>query len=316
MNGTCLSFDNPIRDAISRIRFAPASNNLLISSWDSVLRLYDVDESEVRLENPTIGGAALLDCCFESESVALTANSDGSVVRYDMRLENNNAIGKHEDAANCVEYSEETGQIITSGWDNSIKFWDARSGSSAGCLSNLVAGVESMSLSVFNLMVALKSSVHMYDLRYLDREVRVKEPFTGIHVKCVRSSSNLGGFMTGSIDGRVALEYFGDSSSEKDGYAFKCHPKSTDGRYHLVAVNDIAFNPVLCGVLITGDNEGHAIMWDVQSRRRLTELPRHPSSVASLAYNHDGQLLAVASSYTYQEANERLLGLPYTFEFL
>ncbi|GER31825.1 transducin/WD40 repeat-like superfamily protein [Striga asiatica] len=307
MNGSCLNFDNPIRDAISRIRFAPASNNLLLSSWDSVLRLYDVDESDVRLETPN-GGAALLDCCFESESVALTANSDGSVIRYDMRLGNSNVLGKHEDSATCVEYSDETCQIITSGWDNSIKFWDARSGNSVGCLSNLVVGVESMSLSVFNLMVALKSSVHMYDLRYLDREVRVKEPFTDIHIKCVRSSSNLGGFMTGSIDGRVALEYFDDSSSEKDGYAFKCHPKSKDGRHHLVAVNDIAFNPVLCGVLITGDNEGHATMWDVQSRKRLMELPRYPNCVASLAYNHNGQLLAVASSYTYQEANERLVG--------
>ncbi|GER37448.1 heavy metal transport/detoxification superfamily protein [Striga asiatica] len=260
-----------------------------------VLRLYDVDESEVRLETPTTRGAALLDCCFESESVALTANSDGSVVRYDMRLGNSNAIGKHDDAATCVEYSEETCQIITSGWDNSIKFWDARSGR-----------VDSMSISVFNLMVALKSSVHIYDLRYLDREVRVNEPFTDIHVNCVRSNSNLGGFMTGSIDGRVALEYFGDSGSQKCGYAFKCHPKSKDGRHHLVAVNDIAFNPVLCGV-ITGDNEGHATMWDVQSRRHLMELPRYPNSVASLAYNHDGQLLAVASSFTYQEANEREL---------
>ncbi|KAL3621744.1 hypothetical protein CASFOL_034404 [Castilleja foliolosa] len=37
MNGSCLSFDNPIRDAISRIRFAPVSNNLLISSWDSLV---------------------------------------------------------------------------------------------------------------------------------------------------------------------------------------------------------------------------------------------------------------------------------------
>lgn len=34
MNGNCLNIE--IRDAISRIRFAPQSNNLLISSWDSV----------------------------------------------------------------------------------------------------------------------------------------------------------------------------------------------------------------------------------------------------------------------------------------
>lgn len=34
------------------------------------------------------------------------------------------------------------------------------------------------------------------------------------------------------------------------------------------------------------------------------QLPRYPNSIASLSYNHTGELLAVASSYTYQEANE------------
>lgn len=83
-----------IGDAISRIRFAPHSNNLLISSWDSVsfhfpfplfslgaaaltqflqnLRLYDVDASVLRLEASS--EAALLDCCFQHDS---TAASDG-----------------------------------------------------------------------------------------------------------------------------------------------------------------------------------------------------------------------------------------------
>ncbi|GFQ02053.1 mitotic checkpoint protein bub3.3 [Phtheirospermum japonicum] len=277
MNGSSLSFDNPIRDAISRIRFAPVSNNLLISSWDSSLRFYDVDKCELRTEAPT-EGAALLDCCFESESMALSANSDGSILRYDLRLGNSNAIGTHEDSATCVEYSEETSQIISAGWDKNVKFWDARSASPVGCLSNLVVGVESMSLSMFNLMVALKSSVHLYDLRYLNGRPQVKEPFTDIPIKCVRSSSGLGGFMVGSTDGRVALEYLGESNSQNDG---------------------------LCGVLVTGDNEGHATIWDVQNKKRLMELPKYPNSAASLAYNHSGQLLAVASSYTYQEANER-----------
>ncbi|KAL6529328.1 hypothetical protein OROGR_014951 [Orobanche gracilis] len=289
MNGLCLNFDNPIRDAISRIRFAPDSNSLLISSWDSSLRLYDVDKSELRSEAPA-GGAALLDCCFEM---------------YDLLLGNSNDIGNHDDTATCVEYSNETCQIITAGWDKKVKFWDARSAHSVGCLSNLAVGVESISLSVFNLMVALKSSVHIYDLRYLNGTVQTKEPFTNIHIKCVRSSSDIGGSVIGSTDGRVALEYLGESNSQKDGYAFRCHPKDKDGRYHLAAVNDIAFSPSLRSVLVTGDNDGHAIIWDVQKRKRLMELPRYPNSVASMAYNHGGQLLAIASSYTYQEANER-----------
>ena len=41
------------------------------------------------------------------------------------------------------------------------------------------------------------------------------------------------------------------------------------------------------------------------------QLPRCSNSVASLTYNHEGQILAVASSYTYQEATEMLVFLPF-----
>ncbi|MCI32955.1 mitotic checkpoint protein BUB3-like, partial [Trifolium medium] len=58
-NNSQLPLEIPIGDAISRIQFAPNSNNLLISSWDSNLRLYDCDASVLRLEAPS--EAALLD---------------------------------------------------------------------------------------------------------------------------------------------------------------------------------------------------------------------------------------------------------------
>ncbi|KAK7275152.1 hypothetical protein RIF29_16261 [Crotalaria pallida] len=80
--------------------------------------------------------------------------------------------------------------------------------------------------------------------------------------------------------------------------------KVQDAKRHFASVNDIAFSPLVSGAFVTGDNDGHVIMWDARSRKRVIELPTCPNSVASLSYNHVGQLLAVASSYTYQEANE------------
>ena len=75
----------PIRDAISRIRFSPNDDDdlLLISSWDSVLRLYDVSNDVLRLE-ANGGGAPLLDCCFQNDrhsSHAFAASSDSTVRR-------------------------------------------------------------------------------------------------------------------------------------------------------------------------------------------------------------------------------------------
>ncbi|KAK9276490.1 hypothetical protein L1049_006024 [Liquidambar formosana] len=328
MSGACLEFENPINDAISRIRFAPQSNSLLISSWDSNLRLYDVDSFMLRLEAAPAEGA-LLDCCFQNDSVAFTAGSDCFLRRYDLHSGIHNTIGNHDDSATCVEYSDETCQVITAGWDKRIMFWDPRMSNALGGLKFLGAEVESMSLSMFNLMVAIGASVHTYDLRNLDKAVQGKESCMDLRLRCVRSISNSKGFTVGSIDGRVALEILNPSNSNDIGYAFRCHPKSKDGRDHLVAVNDIVFNPSYvrllivayyfrwgklaligcfwfsdCGAFVTGDNEGYVIAWDARSRKRLFELPRYPNSVASLSYNYGGQLLAVASTYTYQEANE------------
>ncbi|BAF13249.1 Os03g0758700 [Oryza sativa Japonica Group] len=68
-----------VAGAASRLRFAPSSNHLLVSSWDSGLRLYDADACELRMEAKS--EAALLDCCFQDEAVALTGGSDGSITR-------------------------------------------------------------------------------------------------------------------------------------------------------------------------------------------------------------------------------------------
>lgn len=300
MKGTCLKFENPIRDAISRIRFAPESNNLLISSWDSSLRLYDVDSFTLRVEVPS--EAALLDCCFQNESVAFTACSDCCVRRYDLDSGIHDTFGNHDDLVSCVEYSAETRQLITAGWDRKIMSWDTRSTNTLECLKTPFAEVESMAVSGCNLIVAVGSSVNIYDLRNFNKSVYAKELFPGFQIRCVRTILNSEGFVAGSIDGRIAVEYLNSSNT---GYVFWCHPKSKDGRHHVVPVNDIAFNPFISGAFVTGNHKGYVTTWDGHSKRRLLQLPRYSNSVTSLSCNHGGQLLAVASSHAYREGNEK-----------
>ncbi|XP_039059928.1 mitotic checkpoint protein BUB3.3-like [Hibiscus syriacus] len=320
MNGSCLEFENPIRDAISRIRFAPQSNNLLISSWDSSLRLFEVDCSKLRLE--TSSEAALLDCCFQEESVSFSAGSDGSITRYDLQSGISNKIGNHDDMVNCAEYSTETRQVITAGFDKKIIVWDMFGAKPLVFQKNLDAEVESMSLSGFELIVAVGSSVDIYDLRNLDQCVQSNESCMDVPIRCVSSipyskHGILSEFIifnitalremryaVGSVDGRVKLEIPYPSGSNNMGYMFRCHPKSRDRRNHVVPVNDIALNPFISGVFVTGDNAGYVTAWDAKSRRRLFDLPSYSNSIASLTYNHEGQILAVASSHTFQEATE------------
>ncbi|PON43616.1 WD repeat containing protein [Parasponia andersonii] len=302
MSRAPLTFGAPIRDAISSIQFAPQSDNLLVSSWDSCLRLYDVGSSVLRLEAQS--EASLLDCCFENEFTAFTAASDGSIRRYDLHTGNSEVIGNHDDLSVFVGYSDETCQVISAGLDNKILYWDTRKKKDLLCLVNIGSEVDSMSVSGFDMTVAVGRSVYMYDLRNLSRPIQTKKSVMDVQIKCVSSLPNSRGFAVGAVDGRVAVELSSSSYSDDIRYVFRCHPKSMDKRFHLVSVNDIAFNSLIGNAFFTGDNEGYVIAWDAQSRKRLFELPRYQNSVASLSINHRGQLLAVASSYTYQEANE------------
>lgn len=298
MGATCLELQNPIRDAISRIRFAPSSNNLLISSWDSNLRLYDVDRSTLRVEAPSEAG--LLDCCFQNELVAFSVGSDCCVRRHDLDSGIQDTIGSHGDFVCCVEYSDKMSQLITAGWDRKLMFWDTRSKTAVRCLDT-PGEVESMSVNGFNLMFAIGSLVKVYDWRDLNESAYVKELCMCSHVRCVRPNLNYEGFVAGSVDGQVAVEHL---NSNDRGYVFWSHPKSKDGTHHAVAVNDIAFSPSISGAFVTGNEKGYITAWDALSKRRLQQFSRYSNSAASLSYNCGGQLLAVATSHTYGAENE------------
>ncbi|XP_031375929.1 mitotic checkpoint protein BUB3.3-like [Punica granatum] len=301
MKGARLEFGSPISDAVSRIRFAPRTNNLLISSWDSCLRLYDVEGSALRLEAPS--QAALLNCCFQGESVAFSAGSDCAIRRHDMHSGTQEIMGHHDDIATCVEHSDESSILITTGLDKMIIFWDPRL-KRALVSKSLQVEVESISLAGFELMLAMGSSAYLYDLRNLDGPLQSKESKVDARIRCISSASSCSGFAVGSVDGRVAVEVSASSTSKNTAYTFRCHPRAKNGNHHLVSVNDIVFNPCVLGAFVTGDNEGYVAAWDFQNRRRLFELPRFPNGVASMSYNKNGDLLAIAASYSYQEADE------------
>ncbi|XP_055962309.1 mitotic checkpoint protein BUB3.3-like [Mercurialis annua] len=303
MSTLSLHFETPIEDAVSKIRFAPHSNNLLISSWDSNLRLYDVDNLRCRL-TAVRSQAALLDCCFLSETAALSADSNGAIRRYDLYSGTDDLIGSHGDLATCVGYSDQTCQVVSASLDKTIMFWDMRLEKSPSYTMNLGAEVKSMSLSGFDLMLALGKSVNVYDLRNMETPLHFKESCMDVGIKCISSFPDCRGYAVGSVDGRVALKFL-DPSKTNERYAFRCHPRSKDGKAHLVSINDIVFNPIICGTFVTGDNDGNVIAWQNENKRRLCEFPRYQNSVASLSFNHSGELLAVACSYTYQEANEK-----------
>ena len=61
----------------------------------------------------------------------------------------------------------------------------------------------------------------------------------------VCSCINLAGYATGSVEGRIAVEYFDPSpQAQEKKYAFKCHRQTIEDVDHVWPVNALAFHPV------------------------------------------------------------------------
>ena len=59
------------------------------------------------------------------------------------------------------------------------------------------------------------------------------------------------GYATGSVEGRIAVEYFDPSPQiQEKKYAFKCHRQTIDDVDHVWPVNALAFHPVYVPLLV------------------------------------------------------------------
>ena len=43
------------------------------------------------------------------------------------------------------------------------------------------------------------------------------------------------------------------------------------------------------------------VTWDGNNKKKLSSIAKCPTSIACLAFNHDGSQIAIASSYTFEE---------------
>ncbi|CAI5978984.1 unnamed protein product [Closterium sp. NIES-64] len=266
------------------------------------LRLYDAGANTLRGTFPRRG--PVLDCCFHDDSSGFAGSADQSVVRYDFNVGREDVLGHHQGAVKCVEYSHATGQLITGGWDRTVRCWDPRAPSSHLRLTVTAEQPErcySMSLAAHRLVVAMAGRhVSIYDLRNMSQPEQRRESSLKFQTRCVRCYPTGTGYALASVEGRVAMEFFDPSeTAQAKKYAFKCHRRAEGGRDTVFPVNAIAFHPIY-GTFATGGCDGVVNIWDGNNKKRLYQYAKYPTSIAALSFSRDGRLLAVAASYTFE----------------
>jgi cell cycle arrest protein BUB3 len=45
-------------------------------------------------------------------------------------------------------------------------------------------------------------------------------------------------------------------------------------------------------------------IWDGKNQRKLIQFRKYPTSISALQFNNDGSMLAIASSYTFEQGEQ------------
>lgn len=285
-------------DGVSAVQFAPSTNVLAAACWDEKLRVYDASRN--RLVHAFDTKSPCLDGCFLDNTHGVGAGLDGAVRLLDFnQTAAGSTVGAHDSAVRCVNFSPVRELLFSGGWDSLVHAWDVRAPGTPTATLHLPGKVFTMDLSDTRLVVGTaERRVVSYDLRSLAHPEFERESSLKFQTRCIRTMPDGNGFALASIEGRVAVEFFSPEAEARK-YAFKCHRVQNT----VFPVNAIAFHPGW-GTFATGGCDGFVNIWDGAHKKRLCQLPSFPTSVSSLSFNHDGTLLAVASSYTFEEGEK------------
>lgn len=292
-----LELNEPPSDGITNVTFSDASssNHLLCSSWDSSVRLYDVGQNS--LKHSFTHQSPVLDCCFMDNAKSFSGGLDKNLVEYDFSSQVDSVIGSHLEAIRCVEYCPELGLVVTGSWDKTIKLWDPRQKHGVGVYDQNGESVYSMSLCGDRLVVGTSNRrVLVWDLKNMQFAEQRRASSLKYQTRCIRCFPNKQGFVLSSIEGRVAVEYLDtDQEVQKKKYAFKCHRVKQDGVENIYPVNAISFHSTH-NTFATGGSDGFVNIWDPFNKKRLCQFHRYPTHIASLSFNKEGTMIAIATS--------------------
>lgn len=319
-----LDLDPQPQDAISAVRFG-TSTQLLVSSWDRNVYLYDIAKpAGQQLVRKFEHRAPVLDVCFGDENEAYSAGLDWDVKRINLETGNSIVLSSHKAGVRSVVYSPGAELLISASWDCTLHLHLLSKPGQAPAIVTLPSKPFSVSLTSDKLVVAMSNrDVHIYEIKTLEKVALAQNTGGPVQVDPWQKRESSMKFMTravacmplelgyasSSIEGRISVEWF-DPSPEVQAkkYAFKCHRETVDGVDVIYPVNTLAYHPVHKTTFASGGGDGTVALWDGATKRRIRQYQKFPASIAAIAFSTNGKYLAVAYSPGFEDGKEDVTG--------
>lgn len=301
-------------DIIAALRFSSRDNQLLASSWDNKLILYDINDS---VPTPTPSITANFESKSPILSIEYSTNSnktflgglDGSIRHIDyenlkISSESFTKLPPGQGVSNGINQlrtiSGKDNILVATLFNGDIKYIDTRV---SRPIHEKSTGYKIFSMDTTSQYVCsgmASRRIEIYDHRNWDQPFQIRESGLKYQMKDLKCFPSEEGYAISSIDGRVSMEYF-DTSPEVQAkkFAFKCHRVTNKELQEdeVFPVNALRFGSVN-NVLYTAGSDGHVCLWNWQKRKRVKQYPSfaEPRAVAHIDLNYNDKILAVATS--------------------
>lgn len=296
-------------DIIGDLRCCKGSNQVLVSSWDSKVLLYDYSQYELpQLLHEYSCGVPVLSIEYLKGNVAYMGALDGNI--YQIDYENARLLKElfmstrsgHNIGVNNLR-SMQNNLLVATNFNKEMIICDPRHSTPIheAQLSNKIYKMDTTDDYV--VLGMADRCVHVYDKRNWSTPFQVRESGLKLQTNDLKTFPNGEGFAIASIDGRVSVEYFDPSPEvQEKKYAFKCHRQfdkltQTDIVY---PVNSMVFN-TSSKHLYTAGSDGCLNVWNWETRRRIKQYPKFkvdetPQSIVKVDLNYDNSLVCLATS--------------------
>jgi mRNA export factor len=289
----------PPADSISCLAWSTKANYLVAGSWDTSVRLWEIQSNGMSLPKTMMNHEAPVLCCaWSGDGTRVFSGGCDNKARVWPLGQQATVVGQHSAPIKAVSYLDETQMLVTGSWDRTLKYWDGRQPAAVGEVA-LPERLYCMD-ALYPLLVAATAERHIiiYDLRKPQVEYKRFVSPLKYQSRCIAGFPDRTGFAVGSIEGRVGVHHIEDKDSNKN-FAFKCHRDGND----VYAVNSVAFHPVY-HTFATAGSDGAYNFWDKENKQRLKPFLRSALPITAGAFNFDGSIYAYAVSYDWSKGAE------------